>query len=162
MPSASGKTNLAMVDTEAAPVIAVWTLGDDIAWIYVDAQGQLRAVNPERGFFRGRSEYQRRYQSQRHPDGSLEDHLHQRGDDAGEGALVGGIGTGSPRRLHSTGRADRGPPGAAPTAHPNSRFTAPCNQCPSIAPNWEILGACRSRPSSSGSRRTNVIPRLVF
>src|SRR4029450_6545766 len=50
MPSASGKTNLAMVVSKL-PGYRAWTLGDDIAWIYVDAEGQLRAINPERGFF---------------------------------------------------------------------------------------------------------------
>ena len=50
MPSASGKTNLAMVVSQL-PGYRVWTVGDDIAWIHVDAHGQLRAINPERGFF---------------------------------------------------------------------------------------------------------------
>ncbi|HEU5320053.1 MAG TPA: phosphoenolpyruvate carboxykinase domain-containing protein, partial [Methylomirabilota bacterium] len=50
MPSASGKTNLAMVVSQL-PGWRVWTVGDDIAWIHVDASGQLRAINPERGFF---------------------------------------------------------------------------------------------------------------
>src|SRR5258708_22735033 len=50
MPSASGKTNLAMV-VSRLPGWRAWTLGDDIAWMWVDAQGQLRAINPERGFF---------------------------------------------------------------------------------------------------------------
>src|SRR3990172_8548904 len=50
MPSASGKTNLAMM-VSALPGWRVWTVGDDIAWIHVDAVGQLRAINPERGFF---------------------------------------------------------------------------------------------------------------
>ncbi|HEX7788409.1 MAG TPA: phosphoenolpyruvate carboxykinase domain-containing protein, partial [Methylomirabilota bacterium] len=50
MPSASGKTNLAMV-VSSLPGYRVWTVGDDIAWIHVDRSGQLRAINPERGFF---------------------------------------------------------------------------------------------------------------
>src|SRR5438874_5544902 len=50
MPSASGKTNLAMAVSQL-PGWRVWTVGDDIAWIHVDASGQLRAINPERGFF---------------------------------------------------------------------------------------------------------------
>jgi phosphoenolpyruvate carboxykinase (GTP) len=29
----------------------VWTLGDDIAWLHLDEQGQLRAINPESGYF---------------------------------------------------------------------------------------------------------------
>ena len=44
MPSASGKTNLAMA-VSRLPGWRVWTLGDDIAWMWVDASGQLRAVN---------------------------------------------------------------------------------------------------------------------
>ena len=50
MPSASGKTNLAMVESRL-PGWRVWTVGDDIAWMHVDSTGQLRATNPERGFF---------------------------------------------------------------------------------------------------------------
>ena len=50
MPSASGKTNLAMAVSQL-PGWRVWTIGDDIAWMWVDATGQLRAINPERGFF---------------------------------------------------------------------------------------------------------------
>ncbi len=50
MPSASGKTNLAMA-VSSLPGWRVWTVGDDIAWIHVDAAGQLRAINPEKGFF---------------------------------------------------------------------------------------------------------------
>ena len=48
MPSASGKTNLAMA-VSSLPGWRVWTVGDDIAWVHVDASGQLRAINPERG-----------------------------------------------------------------------------------------------------------------
>src|SRR5437667_53182 len=50
MPSASGKTNLAMA-VSSLPGWRVWTVGDDIAWIHVDSTGQLRAINPEKGFF---------------------------------------------------------------------------------------------------------------
>ncbi|MBI2619174.1 MAG: phosphoenolpyruvate carboxykinase (GTP), partial [Ignavibacteriales bacterium] len=51
-PSASGKTNLAMmVSTLEHEGYKVWTVGDDIAWLHIDEEGQLRAINPEAGFF---------------------------------------------------------------------------------------------------------------
>ena len=51
-PSASGKTNLAMlVSTLADQGYKVWTIGDDIAWMFIDREGRLRAINPEAGFF---------------------------------------------------------------------------------------------------------------
>src|SRR5262249_47593604 len=135
MPSASGKTNLAMLVSKL-PGYRVWTLGDDIAWIHVDSRGQLCAVNPERGFFGVAPNTS----PKTNPNGmamvrsnptSTNGALTRSGERWWEGM------TAEPPQGLLDWQGHPWDPAKGPAAHPNSRFTVPVSQCPSIAANWE-------------------------
>jgi len=143
MPSASGKTNLAMV-VSSLPGWRAWTLGDDIAWMWVDAQGQLRAINPERGFFGVAPNTS----PKTNPNGTAMVRsntiftnvaLTPSGEPWWEGL------TPEPPAGLVDWQGRPWQPASGPAAHPNSRFTVLASQCPSIAPNWETRRACPSR-----------------
>jgi phosphoenolpyruvate carboxykinase (GTP) len=159
MPSASGKTNLAMAVSQL-PGWRVWTVGDDIAWMHVDKSGQLRAINPERGFF-----------------GVAPNTSPKTNPNATAMVRSNTIFTNvalTPEREPwwegLTSEAPRGledwqgrpwDPASGPAAHPNSRFTVPVYQCPSASPSWEDPEGVPISGLIFGSRRTAVIP-LVF
>src|SRR5262249_16041936 len=129
-PSACGKTNLAMLLPAASlPGWKVFTVGDDIAWMHPGPDGRLWAINPEAGFFRvapGPS-------SPAHPHPILTNAAVT--DDGCP--WWEGIDGDTPAHLRDWQGRDWQRGSSEKAAHPNSRFTAPARQCPSISPKFD-------------------------
>jgi len=164
MPSACGKTNLAMLQS-ALPEYRVFTIGDDIAWMNVGPDGRLYAINPEAGFFgvapgtslktnpnmirtlKGRNFYPTLYTNVGRDVDTNEPWWE--GLDGPPANIEDWQG-----RPWKSGSKDK-------IAHPNSRFTVSLYNCPTLSKEFDNPHGVPISAILIGGRRSHLMPLVV-
>jgi len=158
-PSACGKTNLAMlIPPESHSGWKIWTLGDDIAWLHLDDNGILRAINPEAGYFGvvpGTNVKTNKNAFDMIKSDTIFTNVATTADNQPwwEGNTIG-----SPTTDWQGHEYD---PTNGPAAHPNSRFTVSAKKNPSYSTLAEASAGVPISALVFGGRRKELAP-LVY
>ncbi len=165
-PSACGKTNLAMLippQVYRDKGYKVWCVGDDISWIRKGPDGRLYAVNPENGFFGvapGTNSHSNPNALAATKKGTIFTNVALDLDNMT--AWWEDLDNDPPEHaLDWLGNPWNGKTSDVKGAHPNSRFTAPAENCPCLSPEFENPNGVPISAIVFGGRRAKLAP-LVY
>jgi len=165
LPSACGKTNLAMLES-ALPGYKIWTLGDDIAWMNVGPDGKLYAINPEAGFFgvapgtsmKTNPNMLRTLQAGKYfPTLFTNTAVNNDTNEPWWEGLDGDV----PKNMTDWQGNKWNKESGTAAAHANSRFTVSASQCPTLSPEFNNPKGVPISAIIFGGKRSKLIPLVT-